>query len=288
MKRNWKKIIKRIIAVIVLIIFLLFSGGIYSFGQRKSDEQIIKNIQKDSLQVFINHISFEGKDIRILHMQKVLDTTLLTLVFVHGSPGSALDFKKYLIDDQLNQNYNIISYDRIGYSNLYTGEVLNSIEKEVEVLHKVINKINPNKIISIGYSYGGTIALASTKNFKKKIILAGAVKGDLEPMLWVLNFYKWKLIRPLIPKVFQAAAKEKLQHISELPEFENKWGISESKIVSIHGRKDRIVPYENSLFLKDKIDKNKFSLLTIDKGNHSLVWSDFNLIKSEILKNVDY
>jgi len=284
MKKNWKIIFMKVVGASLLILVLIFSIGIFQFSKRKSDKKIIKTFQKESAQVFIKHINFKTKDIRVLTMQKELDTTLSTLVFVHGSPGAALDFKKYLVDKALNKAYNIIAYDRIGYSDVATGEVLNSVADEVKVLDEVIKNIEANKIVLIGYSYGGTIVLASTKNFKKKIILAGAVKGDLEPMFWALNIYKWKLTRPLVPKVFQAASKEKLEHVTELPYYENKWNISEASILSIHGKKDRIVPFENSLFLQEKIDKNKFNLIAIDKGNHSLVWTNFELIKNEILK----
>lgn len=284
MKSNRVKKIMKIIGASILVLLLLFSVGIYRFTQRKSDEKIVKTFQKKSSQVFIKHISFKNKDIRVLEMQKELDTTLPVLVFVHGSPGSALDFKKYLIDVDLNKKYNIISYDRIGYSDLKTGEILNSVHGEVDVLHEVLKNINPKKVVLVGYSYGGTIAVASTKNYKKKIILAGAVKAELEPIFWALNLYKWKATRPLVPKVLQAATQEKFKHLDELQEFEDIWNVSESSILSIHGKKDRVVPFENSLYLKEKIDKNKFTLLPIEKGNHALVWTNFELIKSEILK----
>ena len=284
MKSNLVKKIMKIIGASVLVILLLFSAGIYSFSKRKSDKKITKIFQKKSSQVFIKHLIFKNKDIRVFEMQEKLDTTSPILVFIHGSPGSALDFKKYFLDIEINQKYNIISYDRVGYSDVATGKVLSSINDEVEVLHEVLKNINLKQVILVGYSYGGTIVLASTKNYKKKIILAGAVKGDLEPVFWALNLYEWKLTRPLVPKVFQAAAQEKIKHITELSEFENIWNVSESSVLTIHGKKDRIVPYENSLFLKEKMDKNKFTLLPIEKGNHSLVWTNFELIKGEILK----
>jgi len=284
MKKNWKKLAMKIIGVTVLILLIVLTVGVYRFSDRKSDKKIVKIFKKDSAQVFIKHLNFKDKDIRVLEMQRKLDTALPVIVFVHGSPGSALDFKKYLMDVDINLKYNIISYDRVGYGDIATGEIFNSISEEVQVLHEVIKNIDPRKIVLVGYSYGGTIALASTKNFKIKIILAGAVRGDLEPMFWVLNFYKWNITRPIVPKVLQAASKEKLKHVTELPEYEDKWGISDSPILTIHGNKDKIVPYENSLFLKDKLDEDKFTLLTIEKGSHSLVWTNFALIKNEILK----
>jgi pimeloyl-ACP methyl ester carboxylesterase len=116
--------------------------------------------------------------------------------------------------------------------------------------------------------------------------MASAVVGEYEPMFGILNFYKWKLTRPLVPSMLKAAAKEKFAHLSDLPNFKDKWNLSPSKVVNIHGDKDFIVPYKNSIFLQDIIDTDKFTMVTIKDGGHDLIWSHFDLIKAEILKTL--
>ena len=219
-------------------------------------------------------------------MQKELDTTLPVLIFVHGSPGSGMDFKRYLKDSDLNQNANLIAYDRVGYGMDTNEEVLNGLEKELEVLHQVISMKQMDRVILVGYSYGGTIVAAAQKKYKSKILLAPAIKGDLEPMFWLLNLYKWKSTRSIIPNIFKNAAQEKINHLTELPAYEEKWNISPLHVISIHGDKDRIVPFANSLFLQSKFGKDQFELITIPDGNHGLVWNQFDRIKSEILKEI--
>ena len=54
----------------------------------------------------------------------------------------------------------------------------------------------------------------------------------------------------------------------------------------MHGDKDWIVPFVNSLFLQGKFGKDQFELVTIPDGNHGLVWNHFDRIKSEILKEI--
>ncbi len=287
MQRKWLRKGLKIIGIAVVVLILVISFLVYRFTKPQTDQQIIDKFENDTFQPTIDHFYYNDKEVRVIKMQKEIDTSLTTLVFVHGSPGSSMDFKRYLKDTALNKRANLIAYDRIGYGNNNRGKVLNSVEKEVEVLDHVINGINSEKIILVGYSYGGTIVMASPKKYKKKIALAAAVRGDLEPMFWILNFYKWKITRPLIPKVFQAAAQEKLKHVTELPTLENQWNISESKVLSIHGTADRIVPFKNSVFLEKIMDKDKFKLLPIEEGNHGLVWNKFDLIDKEILKSLD-
>jgi pimeloyl-ACP methyl ester carboxylesterase len=128
--------------------------------------------------------------------------------------------------------------------------------------------------------------MAAIENYKQKIALAPSVRGDLEPMFWVLKLYEWNATRTLIPEILQAASKEKLKHVTELPTLKKQWNISKSKVLVIHGTSDKIVPFENSLFLEKIMDKDKFSLISIKKGTHALVWTDFELIISEILKTL--
>jgi len=113
------------------------------------------------------------------------------------------------------------------------------------------------------------------------------VYSKVEPMPWMLNFYKWKLTRWLVPAVWKSASEEKMNHKEDLQKFENNWDVNPSVIISIHGNADGIVPYENSLFLEKKFPEKRFKLVTINNAGHGLVWSNFNFIKSQFLKILD-
>ena len=284
-KGRWKKFFK-IFGIVLLSLLLVLIILFYRFIQPKTNAQIIEKFSKEKFHPTIQYVNYQNKKIRVIAMQEAIDTMLPTLVFVHGSPGSSLDFKKYFTDTNFHQKANIIAYDRIGYGVENTGDVLNSVPLELDALRKVIGNIKMEKIILIGYSYGATIVMAAKDNYKYKIALAPAIKGDLEPMFWALNLYKWKTSRAIIPKIFQAASKEKIKHVTELPTLEKQWNQSGSKVTVIHGTSDGIVPYANSLFLQKIIDKDKFRLVPIEDGTHALVWTDFELIKNEILKTL--
>jgi hypothetical protein len=44
------------------------------------------------------------------------------------------------------------------------------------------------------------------------------------------------------------------------------------------------VPFENSVFLREKIGSDKFTLITLEGEGHALVWTKFDRIKEELLK----
>ncbi len=285
-KKNWFKIVLKIAAVLFVIILMVLFFFVYRFTKQKTDESIYKKFKEEIHHPFITKTPYNNHLIRVFSMQKELDTALPILIFVHGSPGSAMDFKRYLADLDLNENANLITYDRVGYGLDVKEAILNDLEMELKVLRQIIPVKNRKKVILIGYSYGGTIVAASGENYKSKILLAPAVKGEFEPRFWIMNLYNWNLTRYFVPNVFQNAAKEKIKHLTELPLYENKWNISDSPVTVIHGDKDRIVPYKNSLFLQSKFDKDQFELITIPDGNHGLLWNRFDLIKSEILTQI--
>jgi pimeloyl-ACP methyl ester carboxylesterase len=281
-----KKIVKIFFIVIGVLIIGLFVAA-HILLKPASNEKVINELSKGIATPYIFTNNYKDFNYRVIAMQKELDTTLPTLVFVHGSPGSSLDYKRYFNDSILNKKANLITYDRIGYGLKNLGKIQGTLAFEMEILHDLIKDISVNKIILIGYSYGGPVILASNKNYKYKISLASAVVGEYEPMFGVLSLYKWKLTRPLVPAMLRAAAKEKYAHLTDLSMYKDKWNLSPSKVVNIQGDKDFIVPYKNSKFLEDTIDADKFTMVTIKGGGHDLIWTNFELIKSEILKTLN-
>lgn len=287
MKKKWLRKVFKITGWTLLVLIIILGYLLYRFTSPNSDQEIIDKFKGETYHPHIVYKNFKGYKVRVVHMQAKIDTTLPIIFFVHGSPGSSMDFQRYMKSEALNKIANIIAYDRVGYGELHTGEVLNSLEEEVDLLHYLMKGMDTKKVILTGYSYGGTVIMASTKSYKKKIALAAAVRGDLEPMFWALNLYKWPLTRPLVPKVFKAATIEKLRHVNELQAYEHIWNLSPARVLSIHGKHDFIVPFQNSLFLKSLFDSKKFSLIPLEEGDHALIWSDFDLIKSELLKSVE-
>ncbi len=286
-KRNWKRIVLRIAAILLAIVFIVIAIFVYRFTIPKTDASIHKKFEDEIYKPYISRIQYKDYLVRVFSMQKAIDTTLPILIFVHGSPGSGMDFKRYLADSELNINSNLITYDRVGYSTNETEEVLSDLEQELEVLRQVIPVKDIAKVILIGYSYGGTIVAATPENFRSKILLAPAIKGEFEPRFWLMNLFNWEITKSFMPHLFNNAAKEKRYHLTELSAYENKWANSSAQVKSIHGDKDRIVPYQNSLYLRSKFDKDQFELITIPGGNHGLLWNQFDLIKREIIKDIN-
>ncbi|MBL4905258.1 MAG: alpha/beta hydrolase [Flavobacteriaceae bacterium] len=281
------KLLKKILKITGIVVVLLLVGlyGLFvNFSSTKSDTEVLEDFEDAMVQPVISHETFNGYSYRKLSIVK--DTTLTTLVFIHGTIGSCLDFKRYMSDSLLLSKVNMISYDRIGYNFEEKNPVQESIAFEAALLQDLTKQLKMEKTILVGYSYGGPIALAAKDNYQKIILLAPAVYSKIEPMPWMLNFYKWKLTRWLVPSIWKEASKEKMSHQQDLRKFENNWKQNTTAIVSIHGDSDGIVPYKNSLFLEKQFPKEQFTLVTLKEAGHGLVWSRFEEIKSEIINQL--
>jgi len=277
--RRWLKGVLISIGILFMVALVL----VFQFLKPRSDEKIIKDFRSLNSDIFISYLPFKDYRLRVFQMSKEIDPRKKTLLFVHGSPGSALDFKKYLADVELKKKYNLISYDRPGYGFSQDQAVLNDLNKEISLIGTLIKAKGLQRVNLIGYSYGGSIAAAYDGDVEKKVLLAPALKAELEPMFWMLNFYRWKATRNLIPVVFKHASEEKLGHLDELPLYEDRWGLGDALFLLIHGNDDHIVPYENSIFLKEKLGDQRVSLHTINGAGHALIWTHFELIKQEII-----
>ena len=286
MNKKIKKILK-IFGIILLILFSVLIVLFYRFSIPKSNKKILEDFSENNTEVFIRNKTFKNFRYRVIAAQKAIDTSKITLVFIHGAIGTSTDFKKYMFDKELNSKANLISYDRVGYGIHQTGDAQGSIAFETDLLEDLVVDLDASKIILVGYSYGGPIALASKKQYRKIVLLAPALYSKTEKMPWALNLYTWKATRWLVPKVWKAASKEKLSHIDDLQKFENYWNTNPSEVISIHGTKDWIVPYENSLLLKENFLQQKFELLTLENTGHGLVWTHFSEIKNSLIQQLN-
>lgn len=282
--KTLKKSLK-ILSAILLILFIGFYVAFYYFTLPKSDAKVLAEFENSIVTPEISKEEFRDFEYRKLTFIK--DTTLPTLVFVHGTIGSCLDFSKYIQDNELAKKANFISYDRVGYNYNDKNDVQESIAFEVDLLEDLTKNLAKEKTIIVGYSYGGPIALATKNKYKKIILLAPAVYSKVEPMPWMINIYKWKATRWLVPAIWKQASKEKLTHRDNLQNFESHWTNNLNKVISIHGNDDAIVPYENSKYLESQFSKEQFTLITINNAGHGLVWSNFDFIKQQLLNQLD-
>lgn len=233
-------------------------------------------------------LTFKISDEHQIHYIETGDTTKPTLIFLHGSPGSWDAFKKYLSDLDLQKQFRLIAIDRpgFGYSNFGTAEDLETQANLILPFIKSKNNNQPNTLI--GHSMGGPlVAKLATKSptlFKNLVILSGAIDPNAEtPENW-RPILMTKPIRYLIPGVFRTSNDELWWLKDDLKIMKSQLHNIISNIVIIHGTKDSLVPYSNVSFMeKAFINARKIEVLPIEKADHFIPWTHYEIIKKNLL-----
>ena len=275
--RRFFKIFGYIVISLLVVAYVIF----YFFTQPISDDSILEKFEDAGVSIELSYEKFQEFEYRKISVKS--SDSLPTIVFAHGTIGSCIDFFEYMIDKDLRGKANFIAYDRVGYGYEDPNSVQESIQFESQHFQHVYKNHRKGKIIKIGYSYGGPIVLADTLKTRKTILIAPAVCSEVEPMPTMINLYKWKLTRWLVPDIWKEASKEKLSHKADLKNFERDWNRNKNEILIIHGDDDGIVPLENSKYLVELFPDDQLKLVTLQDADHGLVWTQYEEIKQQLL-----
>ena len=264
----------KVLKISILTLLLLLGLSVFLLGCmnfRKSTAKLDKEMSKENLNVEIKNDSYKNWKGRYLHYK--IDESLPTMVFIHGAPGSATAFTEYIKDSALNQYYNIIVFDRIGYGYSSLGEYAGIIDQSGRIAKLLTEEVN-NKLILVGHSFGGPIAAYTSMLLKNKVIgtimIAPAIDPENEKYFPGGNLAYWKGTRWLFSKAWRVSAEEKYKHTKELVNLKDVWERIQTPILHIHGDKDKLVPHEN-LGFSQKVFNPKFLTTETWKGKGHLI-----------------
>lgn len=112
--------------------------------------------------------------VRLRCATEIRDESLPTIVFLHESFGCIRHWRSFPGKLSTAIGWNTLVYDRQGYgmSDPFPAEkrTADYLEKEADVLDKVLDKLGLSKVILFGHSDGGTIALITAAKYPEKIM----------------------------------------------------------------------------------------------------------------------
>ena len=255
---------------------------------RMSDAKVERKFQEAGLQAHIQRFEVEGYNHTVRVVSAPVDAVKQTAVFfVHGAPGSSQDFYRFLQDSALLARANLYSVDRPGYGYSNFGKAEVSVQRQAQIVAAIINQLPEKEVMVVGHSFGGPIApLAGlyTDKLVAAIMLAPAIDPEHEKILKIAYLGKWKATRWLVPKAMRVAADEKFGHAAALRAVQPFWSQLQMPVWHYHGTKDVLVPYENLAFAAGVFDSTRFTPITLEGENHFLPWSQYDLIREQLLK----
>lgn len=229
-----------------------------------------------------------------LHYAAAGDEEKPGLLFIHGTPGSWSAFRGYLSDPALQDNYFMVSVDRLGWGE--SGIPKSSKSKSVEfstqanAIAQVLKRYPEKKWVVIGHSLGASIApkvgLAVPEQVAGLLLLAGSLKPKLGKPRWYNRFASTLLLKWMLPSHLNYSNDEIMVLRRELTLMESQIlsGSIDIDLVIIQGMKDKLVSPKNAKYV-DEAWRNSFaSVATIElpEAGHFIPWEQFGLVVQTI------
>lgn len=224
-----------------------------------------------------------------IHYAVTGSSTLPTLVFIHGSPGSWFHYHKYMLDPDLRKKYRIISFDRPGYGHSNYGEALH-LQDQCRLMMTVLKGLkNDQPMILFGHSYGGAVvaklAADAPGMFKKILIAAGSLDPALEKKETWRHLMENKPLSWFLPGAFRQSNTELLYLKKDLVLLAANLHKITDHVQFVHGDKDTWVPIENVAYcLKMMVNAASTHSDTIRGVRHQIPWQRRKELKKILLE----
>lgn len=274
---------KRYIAYSLMVLYVVVCQSCMTMRFSRTETTKFFDVSKTEFQD--KTLNFDGYKIHYIQTGAVQNPTLF---FVHGSPGSWNAFKEYLQDTLLLKKYRMIAIDRPGFGNSDFGEAQN-LSVQSQRISEFIKKIDNKKpLILVGHSVGGpVVAQLAADNpswYKRLVILAGSLDPKAEnPEKW-RTVIKASPVRYLIPGALRPSNDELWWLKQDLVDLEPELKKITCDVTIIHGTKDALVPYSNMDFIKKSfVNAKSVDALTIEKANHFIPWSHYEIVRNALL-----
>ncbi len=276
---------KKLLIVIGVLITWCLVGQTPLFKNRWSDKKAYRIFKAKKIPL---HIFDTLIDDQHIHYAVSGNESLPTLVFIHGSPGSWMNYATYMWDTALRKKFNMVSIDRPGFGYSNFGEALH-VQDQCRYIMPVLKKLKTTQpMILFGHSLGGPVvvklAAMEPNMFSTIAVVAGSIALEYEKNE---NWRKFMNINPfynLLPGAFGPSNTEILYLKNDLKLLENDFEKVTCKVNFIHGNKDTWVPIQNVGYGTSMLKNAKqITSDTIFGARHMLPWKNEKALKALIL-----
>lgn len=221
------------------------------------------------------------------------------VLWLHGTPGNWKEPGKLFVNQSFLDRFMLVSVDRPGWGEstmtsnanvdmtqvvLASGERLDivSYKGQTQLLGKVVDRLRrdfPNKpIVVVGFSYGGSIALALANEKAAKIDGVVGIAGGYSPSLmktrWYHRLSEKGTVHNMLSDEWKHANREMLLLPDTLESLVERWDVlSEMPIFLLQGGKDSLVPADNPEFVRYKLGGGKNYVSYYVDEDYGHLWS---------------
>lgn len=285
--KHWVKLLKKIIGILlVLVVVLLRWFSLYESQVILSDTKLTARWLDYTDRVETDYYQREG---RRMHYIDLGDVSKPMVVLIHGAPWSISDWKRFLEDSSLYDEFRFVVMDRLGYGRSGQWKSVTSFEDQSASILGLVASLpdeSGEKPIIMGHSYGGTmvakILMEGSGKLAGWIVVAGAVDPEHEIVFWISYVVQFPVLKQLMGPMLRVANDEKLTHVWEIEDALQDFDSITVPTHIIHGDTDSIVPFANAKYLFDRIDPDLVSLAVYEWVDHPMQYNNYLDLRQEL------
>jgi pimeloyl-ACP methyl ester carboxylesterase len=286
-KLRWLRILLRVIIIFVgsfIILCFLFDHYI---ELRTSDSRFKHFFTENHIPGEIKYYTINNRRIRYL---SIGNDSLPALLFIHGSPSSSNLYTDYFKDSVFLKTFKIYAVDRPGYGFSGLGNPELSIEKQARMIKPILDSLNIIKkpVIIMAESYGTSVACRMVMDYPGLIdglVLVGpSLAPGEEKTYWVTPLAEWPVFHWFVPRIFQSANTEKINHETELKKMLPLWPKINVPVIYLQGANDHLIYTSNAAFAKKQLVNAPYLRVSFFKNRpHFIARSERKAIRRNIL-----
>jgi pimeloyl-ACP methyl ester carboxylesterase len=284
--KRLKKIMRRTLLYSIGLLFIwVLLAQCFIMRNRWNDQKAYRVFKSKEvpLQIFDTIIND-----RHLHYAVCGNDSLPTLVIIHGSPGSWMNYMHFMWDSAMRTKFRIVAIDRPGFGYSDFGKAMH-LQEQCSIILPVLKKLKSSKPMFLaGHSLGGPIVVKLAADdpalFQTIVIIAGAIDVSQEKKeTWrrVMN------VRPfywLLPGAFGPSNTELLYLKKDLIPLQEDFKKITCDVLFVHGDKDTWVPIENIAYGKKMmIHAKTLTADTLQGADHQVPWKRHDELKQIFL-----
>jgi len=207
------------------------------------------------------------------------------LIYVHGTPGRAADFARFIRDPI--PGYESIAIDRPGFGETRPRLAVTSFEEQARAIEPLLVERDGKFPILVGHSLGGPIIARAAADFPDRVggivILAGSLSPELESPRWYNYAANLWIVSVFLGTDLRISNREIMAGAAQTRELDGVLGRVRCPVVIVHGTEDGLVPFENVDYMLSHFTSSPSVRSVVVEGEgHFLPWTQESLVRETI------
>jgi pimeloyl-ACP methyl ester carboxylesterase len=204
-----------------------------------------------------------------------------TLMIMHGTPGNWHQYARYMLNEQLQDQFYIVVIDRPGWgsstlANDENNKNIATFEEQATIVAALADKLktenNRQPVILMGHSLGASIAPRVAIDYPQSIDGLLLLAGTLDPALSNPRWFNYVAGVPgaywLLSSKMTKANKEIFALKSNIQRLDQDWDKLQAYTTVVQGMRDKLVYPANIDFAEKRLNPARAEMIRLPNEGH--------------------